>query len=177
MTMWTIDLSKIEEEGLPVEKTLERVEFLPAYPEFAGTPSVRVAFFLRRVGEGRFSLDGNVLGSVPALCSRCVEGFPLEFMREFHLLLEPRVEDGAAAGETELTPDTETVVQYTDGSLDVENLVEEQINLALPMKLLCRTECKGLCPRCGVNRNEAACGCREEDIDPRLAPLKKLVSD
>ena len=59
--------------------------------------------------------------------------------------------------------------------IDLGEVMREQFFLALPMKPLCRPECKGLCPICGANRNRQECGCREEWVDPRLAGLKNLL--
>ena len=70
------------------------------------------------------------------------------------------------------------VVGYYDGDrLDLGEVVREQVLLALPLKPLCREDCRGLCPRCGQNRNLGPCGCPppEEPGDPRLEPLRKLV--
>jgi uncharacterized protein len=53
-------------------------------------------------------------------------------------------------------------------------MLREQFYLALPMKPLCRDECRGLCPSCGTNRNTGACTCAPVWEDPRLAPLKEL---
>jgi uncharacterized protein len=54
-------------------------------------------------------------------------------------------------------------------------MIREQLHLVIPMKRLCRDDCRGLCPRCGTNRNEKTCGCSLEDQDPRLASLGKLL--
>ena len=67
------------------------------------------------------------------------------------------------------------VAFYRGNQLDLGLTVREQLFLALPMKRLCRADCAGLCPTCGVNRNEVRCDCPPEPTDPRLAPLKKLL--
>jgi uncharacterized protein len=64
---------------------------------------------------------------------------------------------------------------YKDDTIDLGEVMREQFFLALPMKPLCRPDCRGLCPVCGKNRNIEQCECREEWTDPRLAPLKKLL--
>jgi uncharacterized protein len=53
-------------------------------------------------------------------------------------------------------------------------VVETETTLALPMKPLCRDDCRGLCPVCGGNRNLVACACAQRTPDPRLAVLKDL---
>lgn len=64
---------------------------------------------------------------------------------------------------------------YRDDQIDLNELLREQFYLELPMKPLCREDCKGLCPQCGTNRNTGTCTCTTEWEDPRLAALKGLV--
>ena len=66
---------------------------------------------------------------------------------------------------------------YRDDAIDLVQLVEEQIYLALPMKPLCTPDCRGLCPQCGVNRNLETCNCQTRWEDPRLSGLKALITD
>ena len=60
-------------------------------------------------------------------------------------------------------------------SLDLDDLIMNDILLELPTKLLCRDDCMGLCPECGKNLNDGTCSCRKETVDPRLAVLKQLL--
>jgi uncharacterized protein len=66
---------------------------------------------------------------------------------------------------------------YRDDRIDLNELLREQFYLALPMKPLCRDDCKGLCPQCGTNLNTGACSCATQWEDPRLAPLKGLLRE
>ena len=101
------------------------------------------------------------------------------FGQELDLFYLPRggAPEEAQEEEVELT-DRDVVVGYYEGDrLDLGEVVREQILLALPLKPLCREDCRGLCPACGQNRNLVPCGCPppEEPGDPRLEPLRKLV--
>lgn len=62
-----------------------------------------------------------------------------------------------------------------DGILNLAPLLREEVLLATANGLLCRPDCKGLCPNCGANRNSVACTCGLEAVDPRLLSLKKLL--
>lgn len=62
-----------------------------------------------------------------------------------------------------------------DGMLNLDELVMTDVTLELPFRLLCKEDCKGLCPICGADLNETECGCRKEQADPRLAKLKELL--
>ena len=55
-------------------------------------------------------------------------------------------------------------------------LAVEQIYLELPLKPICREDCRGLCTKCGCNRNRVECGCVDESIDPRLLALKSILN-
>jgi uncharacterized protein len=76
--------------------------------------------------------------------------------------------------DQEVADDDLGVSFYTDDVIDLRQLVREQCYLALPMKPLCREDCKGLCPVCGINRNREACSCDTAWVDPRFDALRKL---
>jgi uncharacterized metal-binding protein YceD (DUF177 family) len=76
--------------------------------------------------------------------------------------------------EAEIRGDDLEVAVYEDERIDLSELAREQILLHLPTQTFCRADCKGLCPKCKVNRNLQNCGCEEKDIDPRWAKLKDL---
>ena len=62
-----------------------------------------------------------------------------------------------------------------DGFLDIDELLLDSLGMEFPSRFLCKDDCKGLCQRCGHNLNEGKCACPEREIDPRLAPLQKLL--
>jgi uncharacterized protein len=68
----------------------------------------------------------------------------------------------------------DTVFRAPEGQADLREIATEQIYLGLPMKPVCRKDCKGLCPACGAHRDAGECGCLQEFEDPRLAPLRDL---
>jgi len=119
-------------------------------------------------------LTGRVKTTLEAGCSRCLEPFQFAVDAPFDLMFMPEIEPGPD-GEREIENDDVGVSHYKDDVIDLGEVMREQFFLALPMKPLCRPECKGLCPICGANRNRQECGCREEWVDPRLAGLKNLL--
>ena len=62
-----------------------------------------------------------------------------------------------------------------DGFLDIDEQLMEQLEMEFPLRFLCKEDCRGLCQKCGKNLNDGDCGCNKKDIDPRLAPLQKLL--
>jgi uncharacterized protein len=59
----------------------------------------------------------------------------------------------------------------------LSDILAEQMLLILPMKVICRSDCRGLCPHCGANLNSEDCRCEARSADPRLAPLARLKQD
>jgi uncharacterized protein len=63
----------------------------------------------------------------------------------------------------------------TDGTIKMDEAIKQLIYLSMPMKSLCRDDCKGICPNCGVNLNEETCQCENSITDPRFDKLKDLL--
>jgi uncharacterized protein len=108
-------------------------------------------------------------------CARCLEPVPQEVARHFELLYRPL---GADAGRDELSvTDAEAEIGYYQGDgILLEDVLREQVLLALPLKAICREDCKGLCPHCGKNLNQEQCSCEAATEDPRWAALKEVRS-
>ena len=81
-----------------------------------------------------------------------------------------------ADDEDEIADDDVSITFYRDDEINVGELLREQFYLALPMKPLCRPDCRGICPHCGINRNVESCQCEGRWEDPRLAGLKTLMT-
>ena len=133
---------------------------------------VEVAFEIHKDKE-KFRLVGNVKTELELPCSRCVEGFRFPVDAPFDVRFLPAAEMSAGDEREVAAEDLETSY-YTDDQIDLNELLREQFYLALPMKPLCREECRGLCPQCGINLNTGRCDCTPVWEDPRLAPLKAL---
>ena len=122
--------------------------------------------------EAGFLVRGRIAGVFVLPCSRCAEDATMPFDERFeHFIPLPSEEEGERDGQEE-----ETHLRILAGAapeLNLAGLCGEEFVLALPVKALCAPDCKGLCPACGTNRNEAACGCASE-ADPRLAVLRGL---
>jgi len=122
----------------------------------------------------RFRLIGRVTTTLELACSRCLEPFQLPVDSTFDVRFLPQSEN--TGEEREIEEDDLSDAYYRDEAIDLGQLMEEQFYLALPMKPLCREECKGLCPSCGINLNEATCSCQARWEDPRLAGLRALMN-
>ncbi len=126
--------------------------------------------------KAQFRLVGGVQTTLELSCSRCLEPFTLPLDASFDLRYQPHAAN-TGEGEREIEADDLTTAFYEDETIDLGQLMREQFYLALPMKPLCRADCRGLCPDCGTNLNRETCGCKREWEDPRLAVLEKLRND
>jgi uncharacterized protein len=118
-------------------------------------------------------LTGRVAAALELECSRCIEPFVIPVNAGFDMLFLPSSEN-TGQEEREVTEDDLGVSYYQNDVIDLGEVVREQLYLALPMKPLCREDCRGLCPVCGRNKNREECACQAAWVDPRLEPLRKL---
>jgi DUF177 domain-containing protein len=118
-------------------------------------------------------LNGELSTRLEVACARCLEPVTLAVARKFDLLYRPQ---GSDAGQEELSVTaTEAEIGYYRGEgLLLEDALREQVLLAVPLKSICREDCKGLCPHCGKNLNSGPCSCAELPDDPRWSALKEL---
>jgi len=118
-------------------------------------------------------LKGRFEGKFEVRCARCVEPVAVPLEAEYDLIFRPAEVD-AQLGERAITaPETE-IGYYEGDSLLLEDVLREQVLLTLPVRTLCRPDCKGLCPHCGENRNQKECSCAETVTDPKWAALGDL---
>jgi uncharacterized protein len=141
--------------------------------DYAVAGSVALALRVRKDGE-KCRISGNVRTVLSMSCGRCLERFEMPGNLTVDLLYLP---DSANRGgeENEIAEEDLNIAFYRDNQIDLLQMVHEQCQLTLPMKPLCRDQCRGLCPACGANRNERSCGCDTTWRDPRFAALETFI--
>jgi len=118
-------------------------------------------------------IEGEVSTAVVIECSRCLQ--PVEKSLSFKIDVSyVAPENYSEAKEIELREDDLDVALFDGQNIDIKELAREQILLNLPTQIFCSEDCKGLCPKCGANRNLIDCNCEEKEIDPRWSALKNL---
>jgi len=170
-----LDLNKLHGAREHVERTLPPSAFDPPDSEYRVAGPVELTIDVEKVGTDVFGVTGSVKARLELVCSRCLEPFDVPGDAAFELRYVPQTEN-TGEGEREVEEDDLTTAYHRDGLLDITDLLREQFQLALPMKPLCTEACRGLCPQCGANLNWTECGCAPAREDPRLAPLKSLLS-
>ncbi|HLH06855.1 MAG TPA: DUF177 domain-containing protein [Terriglobales bacterium] len=118
-------------------------------------------------------LVGEFSTRLELLCARCLDPVYQEVRKTFDLMYRPQ---GVDAGKEEISlgKDDVDIGYYQGEGLLLEEVLREQLLLALPLKLLCSEDCKGLCRSCGQNLNQGACGCTRTEPDPRWHALGEL---
>jgi uncharacterized protein len=118
-------------------------------------------------------LRGTLNAGLELSCARCLEPVTQNVTRDFDLLYRPL---GADAGRDELSvTDAEAEIGYYEGDgLLLEDVLREQVLLALPLKVTCSEDCRGLCLHCGKNLNQEKCSCAVPMEDPRWLALKEI---
>jgi uncharacterized protein len=174
-----IDLKEIGASGISIERRIPSTRFNPdeasAGPALRVRGEARLEVAVRRTGE-RFHLRGRLEADVEIACDRCLGTFDIAVRPEFDYYLVPRrpVDEWA---EVEIDETARREVEVDRLELDLLHLAREQVRLGLPMKALCRDDCRGLCSGCGADLNREDCRCQDDSgVDgPGLAALAGLL--
>ena len=118
-------------------------------------------------------VEGRISGKIEVDCTRCLDSVEtnLDFPFEASFIAP---ENYTPEKEAELKGDDLEISIVEGDKLNLTELAREQILLNLPTQIFCREDCKGLCEKCGANRNLINCNCEEIEVDPRWSALKKL---
>jgi uncharacterized protein len=155
------------------------VELAPGVLEFFD-PKLRQTGPLKAAGKVELVIDaleeirvkGHLSVAMEADCDRCLEPAPFAIDSDFELYYRPVAE---GYGEEVALDESEAEMGFYEGDgIELNDVLQEYVLLALPMQRVCSENCRGICPVCGQNRNEKGCGCQAEAVDDRWAALKHL---
>ncbi len=145
---------ELDGEGITLDG---KIEFKGEAERFAGKPHIR----------------GEIDADITLDCTRCLEPLAKHLEIPFEDVFAGA--DGqAGSDDNEIALDELDESPAVEGKVDIAEIIREQILLAMPEQAYCREDCKGLCPKCGANRNLIDCKCADDDIDPRWAALKSF---
>lgn len=131
--------------------------------------------FLDLIGE-TVHMEGEMDIDIHPRCDRCME----EFLHHYHvdivytLIPAHSGRDDRTEREVELVEDDIEFGAYHHKKLDLDEILREQLVLELSIQTLCRPDCRGLCPHCGINRNETQCSCHEVPAQSPFTVLKEV---
>jgi uncharacterized protein len=123
--------------------------------------------------EGEVRVKGRYTVEMESTCDRCLGRARFALDQPFDLFYRP-ASDIAYEAEVEIDEGEAEIGFYEGGGMELEDLLREQILLALPMQRICNEACQGICPACGRNRNEGECSCRAAGADDRWSALRNL---
>ena len=164
-----VQVSDITDEGLDLEFQETVKVSIPLLSP------VKALLRLEKVGS-EVLVRGEVATRMELQCSRCLRNFPKDMDMKIDVVYHP-VEELRGEERHEVREDELDMGFYRDDELDIRDLVVEQILLNVPMKPLCSETCRGICPKCGADMNVNPCTCEQQETDPRLAVLKKLLEE
>jgi uncharacterized metal-binding protein YceD (DUF177 family) len=148
-------IKDIGEEGVEVRVAVTEAWLKAECPDVEMRPSPEGVTLKGRIDEtgDEYLLRGTLKGSVVMTCARCLEpaNQPID--------IPVTVTFAESAGSEDDDAEDEDVLPIEDGVIDVGTEVRDELLMALPMRPLCREDCAGICPSCGVNRNLTPCDC------------------
>jgi uncharacterized protein len=141
-------------------------------PDLRLTDPAEIRGRLQKKAEA-IELLGHLSATVEAACARCLKPVQLriaaELSERFVAAVSWRSEE-----QHELSEEDLNLAVFNGEAIELDDLVREEILLALPAQVLCREHCKGLCPTCGIDRNVSTCECETRQVDSRWGALKDL---
>ncbi|MBI1355925.1 MAG: DUF177 domain-containing protein [Acidobacteria bacterium] len=131
------------------------------------------AELLDHSGSRTLRVKGRLEGQVAGECARCLTTFTQPADQNLDLYFYP-ADAIDRSEEVAVSADDLDYGFYEDNGILLSEVVGEQLQLWLPMRPLCREDCRGICPECGGNRNEKECSCEDRKVDPRWEALQQL---
>ena len=158
-----------EEKVVKTQVETQITEIFVCGETFSGHALSPVSFVFTNTGKGKAKIEAEAVFVFTAVCDRCLkpveQRISLRFTRE---VWAPEASSDAAVYEEQ---------PFMDGFvLDVDDLLISEIVTSWPMKILCKPDCKGICPTCGRDLNEGMCDCDNFVPDPRMAAIKDIFN-
>lgn len=119
--------------------------------------------------EDKYVLASRITAEAASSCDRCLAPFTAALTPSFTTHYVFRDDHTEQFGHDEVV-----VLPLGTPAIDISEDVRQTVLMAVPLKLLCKESCRGLCPQCGKNLNEGPCECRPETIDSRWDALRDL---
>lgn len=169
--MMRISLDEIEEGYSHIDLSCEASEIVESLEGGYLVSPVEASLDLNRSGN-QILVTGNVVVKAVLECARCLENF--------EVLLSSPVDILCLTGGLEATSEQietwDSIIEVPTrlGYIDLTGEMRSMLLVLIPIKPLCRPDCKGLCPTCGANLNKTSCSCSRERYDPRWDVLKRL---
>ena len=157
---------KGETRTFPVDTAISELTWMgKTYPVTDWEP---VSLRLENKGNSKYQLQADIRCVIHMPCDRCLTDVPvpLSIQDERELIVQP-----SEAEQLEHPQEDSYIRGY---ELDVDEFIRSELFLNIPMKVLCKADCRGLCPTCGADLNQGSCGCEDKPLDPRMAAIQDI---
>ena len=168
-----IDLSEIlslEGKTQVVEAPVSMDSFQSKLGDFPVAEKEPLSLTITNTGKKVLKIEakGRITVNIP--CDKCLKDVPTEFDINFEQEIDMQ------ASKEDRIKDLDEINYVTGCSLDVEQLVHNEILIHWPLRVLCKEDCRGICPKCGKDLNEGSCECDQTSPDPRMAVISDIFS-
>jgi len=176
-----IRTDQIKEDGLTLEFE-EKADVFPVLAEIITrgecqfVAPIKTALRAIRIGD-MIEVTGRIDTQIRLPCGRCLEEYEIPLKSRVDLTYVQRIPDAPEdepLEEIELKAADMGLTHFQGENIDLRDGIQEQVILAIPIKALCRENCKGLCASCGHDLNEGDCGCGRQPTNDKFAVLKNL---
>ena len=167
-----IELDRLREFGGQFSHTYQAGELSLDDEEARLAGPAEVEGTIKRAGEA-VELSGDLRVTIEVSCSRCLQPVVLPLNADFDEKFVPAV-SWRSEEQHELSEEDLNLSVFDGESVELDEVVREEILLAVPGHVLCSEDCQGLCPICGINRNLGSCQCETKETDSRWQGLKDL---
>ena len=151
-----------------IEVPYEAEKFNDGFKDYDIKSRENLKLSIVNIGDGKLQITGTMNVVLGGECSRCLEPVDVPISLSFEVsVVKPD-------GYHEVDDDEQYFMNGYE--LDAETLIDNEMIMSLPMKVLCKETCKGLCPVCGKNRNLGECGCDTFIPDPRMAAISDIFN-
>lgn len=164
-------------QSIPVRETLDLPFVSLAGEHIPVLTPVEVEGRLAGIGGGMVRFDGTAKTTVEMHCARCNTRVEQPLVVEISQRFAKEGNTDDRNNSEELSLDEIDAEPIENDRVDLESVILYEIQLNIPMRVLCREDCKGLCPVCGTNLNEGSCSCDTSDPDPRWDALRALLDE
>lgn len=168
-----IDIERIPESGLEIDQEFEFFNMDLIEENTVFLEPVHSQCKIRKIGDEVF-VKGKITTSLNFICSRCLSPFEFKIDSNFDLVYLPEELDVATEN---LDEDDLDRFFYYNRSINIKEIILEQLNLTLPLRPLCSSDCQGICPICGKIIKTGECTCDTKKTDSRLEKLKIFLRD
>ena len=153
---------------------VQDIEGLALQQDFLVQGGVVAHCTLKRKGDAEVEMLGNLQAYLSLTCDRCLVAYDVDVNTDLQVHFKAVASECKSLGELECTVEDLDAVILDEPVVDLDDVLRQQLYLALPLKRLCSEQCRGLCPQCGADLNRSGCGCDHRKQDLPFAGLAQL---